>query len=106
MAFNTQRATRQPLQFPPLPIVTAHDLLDDPLFYRPSMSPNHAERALPPDAGAVITSKLIDSFVKMFPSQQEKRGDRKLETTREIARENGDVISQADHQIIEERITL
>ena len=69
------------------------------------MSPNHAERALPPDVGAVIASKLIDPFVKMFPSQQAKRGDQKLETVREIAQEIGDVISQTDRQIIEERIT-
>ena len=68
------------------------------------MSPNHAERALPPDAGAVIASKLIDPFVKMFPSQQAKRGDQELETTREIAQEFVGEFPLGDHQIIEERI--
>jgi len=91
---------------PLLPLLRPTTSSKTHFFYRPSMSRNHAERGLPPDAGAVITSRLIDSFVKMLPSQQEKRGDKKLETTREIAQEFGDVISQTDHQIIEERITF
>jgi len=41
-----------------------------------------------------------------MPSQKEKRGDQRLDKAREIAQEFGDVISQTDHQIIEERITL
>ena len=70
------------------------------------MNRHYTDRDLPPNAGAVITSRLIDTVVKMLPSQQEKRGDRKLEAAREIAQEFGDVISQSDHQTIEERITL
>lgn len=70
------------------------------------MSRHYTDRDLPPNAGAVITSRLIDTVVKMLPSQQEKRGDRKLEEARDIAQEFGDVISQSDHQTIEERITL
>ena len=70
------------------------------------MSPNHLDRDLPPNAGAVITSRLIDAVVKRLPSQQEKRGDQKLEKARELDEEFGNVISQTDHQIIEERITL
>jgi hypothetical protein len=48
---------------------------------------------------------MINSVKKMLPSQQEKRGDKKIEIARGIAQEFGDVISQADHQVIEERIT-
>jgi hypothetical protein len=48
---------------------------------------------------------MLDSVKKMLPSQQEKRGDQKIEKAREIAQEFGDVISQTEHQIIEERIT-
>jgi hypothetical protein len=70
------------------------------------MNRNHPERALPRDPSAIITSRIIDSFVKVLPSQQEKRGDQKLDKTRGIAQEFGDVISQTDHQVIEERITL
>jgi len=70
------------------------------------MSPDHTHHDLPPNAGAVITSRLIDTIVKRLPSQQEKRGDRKLEKARELAQEFGDLISPNDRQIIEERITL
>jgi len=70
------------------------------------MSRHSTDRDLPPNAGAVITSRLIDTVVKMLPSQQEKRGDQKLDKAREIAQEFGNVISPTDHQIIEERITL
>jgi len=70
------------------------------------MSLNRAERDLPHNPSAVITSRLMDTVVKRLPSQQEKRGDQKLEAARGIAQEFGDVISQTDHQVIEERITL
>lgn len=70
------------------------------------MSRHYTDRDLPPNAGAVITSRLIDTVVKMLPSQQEKRGDQRLDKAREIAQEFGDVITPTDHQIIEERITF
>ena len=73
------------------------------MTHRPT---RHDERDLGHNVGTVITSRLIDTVVKSFPSQNKKRGDQELQKAREIAQEFGDVISQSDHQITEERITL
>jgi hypothetical protein len=67
------------------------------------MSRSHQE--LLPNASAVITSRLIDTVVKMLPSQQEKRGDKKLDKARAITQEFESVISQRDREVIGERIT-
>jgi hypothetical protein len=66
---------------------------------------NHNQQDIPLDAGAAIVYRLIDSVVKMLPSEQEKRGDRRLEKAREIAEEYKPMISQRDLDTIEERIT-
>ena len=55
--------------------------------------------------GAVIVSRMIDSVVKLLPSEQEKRGDRKLEKARELAEEYKPVIFQSDLDTIAGRIS-
>jgi len=61
---------------------------------------------IPPNASAVIANKLLDSVAKQLPSSQEKRGDQKLDSARELAEEFESVITQEDRNIIEEKITL
>lgn len=61
---------------------------------------------IPPNASAVIANKFLDSVAKQLPSSQEKRGDQKLDSAREIAEEFESVITQRDRNIIEEKITL
>ena len=67
------------------------------------MSHNHQEYLH--NARAVLASRLIHTVVKVLPSQQAKRGDHKLDRARALTQENESVISQRDHDIIEERIT-
>jgi len=63
------------------------------------------QQGIPIGPGAVVVSRMIDSVVKMLPSEQEKRGDRKLQKAREIAEENKPVITQRDLDTIAERIS-
>lgn len=66
---------------------------------------SHNQQGIPLGPGAVIVSRMIDSVVKMLPSEQEKRGDQKLEKAREIAEENKPVITQYDLDAIAGRIS-
>jgi len=65
----------------------------------------HNQQGTPLGPGAVIVSRMIDSVVKMLPSEQEKRGDQKLEKAREIAEENKPVIFQDDLDAIAGKIS-
>jgi hypothetical protein len=69
------------------------------------MSPSYHQDILP-ILGDFIESKFLDSVVKLPPSSQLKRGDRKLERALEIVSEFESVISENDRKIIEERIAL
>jgi len=57
-------------------------------------------------ATAVIATTLINSLLKQLPSQQEKRGDRKLELARALAIEFESLISEEDRRVIEDKITF
>jgi hypothetical protein len=92
------------VNFFPLPPSLRPRVVGKPLIV--IMSRSHQDQDLLPSASAVITSRLIDAMAKMLPSQQEKRGDRKLDKAREIVSEFESVISQQDRAVIEERITL
>jgi len=67
------------------------------------MSYNQQGTSLGP--GAVIVSRMIDSVVKMLPSEQEKRGDKKLEKARGLAEEYKPMIFQSDLDTIAGRIS-
>jgi hypothetical protein len=69
------------------------------------MSPSHHQDILP-TLGDFIESKFLDSVVKLLPSSQLKRGDKKLERAREIVNEFRSVTSESDRNVIEERIIL
>jgi hypothetical protein len=59
----------------------------------------------PLDAGAVFATTLLSALAKQLPSSQEKRGDDKLERTRQMVHEFVSVIAQSDRRTIEDRIT-
>jgi hypothetical protein len=65
---------------------------------------SHGQQDLLPNASAVFASRLLDAIVKMSPSQQEKRGDQKLDEARALTREFESVIPQLDRDIIEQKI--
>jgi len=66
---------------------------------------SHNQQGIPLGPGAVIVSRMIDSVVKMLPSEQEKRGNQKLEKARGIAEEYKPMISQSDLDTIAGRIS-
>ena len=90
---------------PPLPSLGVRPLLTPVTSHRLTSRSDYGQD-LPPNAGAVITPRLIDTIVERLPSQQKKRGDQKLEKARELTPEFGDLVSRSDHKIIEKRITL
>lgn len=61
---------------------------------------------IPPDAGAVGVTRLLDTVAGQFPAAQEARGDRDMELTCGLSLEYELVIDETDRRIIEERITL
>ena len=60
----------------------------------------------PLDASGVLTWKLLHFLAGQRPSAQQERGDGRLDKARELARENEDLISPTDLNIVRERITL
>jgi hypothetical protein len=66
------------------------------------MSPSQQD--LPHDAGPGFGSRLIDTIVKMSPSQQQKRGDHELDEADALIHESVSVIPQGDLAIIEYKI--
>jgi hypothetical protein len=69
------------------------------------MGPSYHQDILP-TLGDFIESEVLDSVVKLLPSSQIKRGDKKLERAREIVNEFRSVTSESDRVILEERIIL
>ena len=66
----------------------------------------HVEQDLSSNSIRVVTFRLLNTIIKIFPPQHERRGDRMLESARKITDEFESVISLRERQIIEERITL
>jgi hypothetical protein len=60
----------------------------------------------PLDASAVLTLKLLDFLASQRPSAQAKRGDRRLDDARQLARENESLISPIDLEIAKDKIIL
>ncbi|KAH9014217.1 hypothetical protein EDB85DRAFT_2157573 [Lactarius pseudohatsudake] len=60
----------------------------------------------PLDASGVLTLKLLHFLADRRPSAQEKRGDQRLDSARELARGDEVLISPGDLEIVRERITL
>ena len=60
----------------------------------------------PLDASGVLTWRLLNFLASQRPSAQEVRGDGRLDNARQLARDNQDVISPSDLEIVRERITL
>ena len=60
----------------------------------------------PLDASGVLTWKLLHFLAGQRPSAQEKRGDRRLDNARQLARENETFIGPSDLEIAKERIIL
>ena len=66
-----------------------------------------AENAIiPANAGGILMDRMLDFVAKRTPSEQEKRGDRRLDDARTLLIENRLVIHPTDLQVIEERIAL
>jgi hypothetical protein len=60
----------------------------------------------PLDRSGTLTWKLLHFLASGRPSTQEQRGDGRLDDARNLARENQQLITPTDLEIIRERITL
>lgn len=56
------------------------------------------------NASGVLASRLLDFLSSQRPSAQEKLGDRRLDTARELAQKNGDRISTTDLKIARDKV--
>ena len=56
------------------------------------------------NASGVLASRLLDFLSSQRPSEQEKLGDRRLDTARDLAQKNGDRISTTDLKIARDKI--
>ncbi|KAN0137422.1 hypothetical protein V8E53_004867 [Lactarius tabidus] len=81
---------------------------DLPMPLQASEYPNTLAAGLPLDTSGVLTCRLMHfKFLAcQRPSVQEERGDQLLDFARQLARENEDMISPSDLEIIRGRITL
>jgi hypothetical protein len=66
------------------------------------MDPTH--QGPPLTAGAVFATALLGALVKQLPSSQEKRGDDKLERTRQMVHQFVSVIAEGDRRTIDDKI--
>jgi len=57
------------------------------------------------DPMAVLATTLVNAVLKQLPSEQEKRGDRKLELARDLTTESGSLMDEVDRGVIEAKIT-
>lgn len=69
-------------------------------------APPYTPPNIPPNAGAVIVTRVIDTVVRQFPASQESRGERKLELARELSMENESIIDPDDRRTIQDKIIL
>ena len=58
------------------------------------------------NASGVLVGRMLDHIAKHAPSEQEKRGDKRLEDTLSLIVENEQVINPCDREMIEGRIFL
>ncbi len=56
------------------------------------------------NAGGVIVGRMLDYVAKQAPSEQEKRGDKRLEDARSLIVEHQQVIHSSDREVVEEKI--
>jgi len=76
------------------------------------MPPNPNRPDIPPNAGAVLTTAILNAVGRQFPSSQEKRGDEKLNEARDLVTEvrthaPGDNLRAIENDlvVIEDRMT-
>lgn len=63
------------------------------------------DQAIPLGPAAAVISMVIDSVAKMRPSEQEKRGDKKLDKALELAEGYKPMISESDLNTIAEKVS-
>ncbi|KAI0265923.1 hypothetical protein BC834DRAFT_158132 [Gloeopeniophorella convolvens] len=56
------------------------------------------------EAAGFLTSRLLEFVANQFPSAQEKRGDKRLQEAREMAKQDEALIDPTDLMIVKERI--
>jgi len=67
------------------------------------MNPSHQD--IPPNAGAIVVTTILNAMARQLPSSQEKRGDDKLDRARELTNEFQSVLAETDLRAIEDKIT-
>jgi hypothetical protein len=65
---------------------------------------NNHKTPTPRNAGTVFATALLGALAKQLPSSQEKRGDDKLERTRQMVDEFVSTIQEHDRRTIEDKI--
>jgi hypothetical protein len=70
------------------------------------MSPNQIHKEIPPNAGAVLATAILNAMGKQLPSSQEARGDDKLKQARDLVTSQVRVAAEHDIKVIEDQITL
>jgi hypothetical protein len=71
------------------------------------MSSNRNHKEIPPNAGAVIATTILNAIERQLPSSQETRGDDKLkQATDLVTSEVRAVTTETDLKVIEDRFTL
>ena len=66
------------------------------------MSPDRED--IPPNAGAIVVTTLLNAMAKQLPSSQERRGDDKLDRARGLTNEFESVLAENDLRTIEDKI--
>ncbi len=66
------------------------------------MIPNHD---IPFNAGAALTTAVLNAVGRQFPSSHEKRGDDKLNQARDLVTEVRTFVAEDDSRVIEDKIT-
>ena len=62
------------------------------------------EIIIPANAGGVLMDRMLGYVVRQAPGEQQKRGDKRLDETRDLIVENQLVISSGDLQVIQDKI--
>ena len=72
-----------------------------PVLYHLTM---YRDAVIAANAGGVLMDRMLGYVAKQAPSEQEKRGDRRLDDARALIVENQQVIDSGDLQVVEARI--
>jgi hypothetical protein len=71
------------------------------------MSPNQNHKEIPPNAGVVVATTILNAMGKQLPSSQEARGDDKLKKARDlVTSEVRTFAPEDDLTVIEDKFTL